>query len=136
MRPADEIRSYVLRRYIEPARRRGVSGVRVIAGEVLKGLGYEPGRAPAVCSALKTKKFLAENHLALERSEGPAKMQSVTVAYTYRLLSTDRETKAGAPVSPFLQLRGIAKEVFRSLGGGEAFIRRERDQFHGPGKNS
>jgi hypothetical protein len=31
----------------------------------------------------------------------------------------------------FLRLRGIAKEVFRSLGGGEAFIRRERENFYG-----
>ena len=28
--------------------------------------------------------------------------------------------------SPFLHLRGIGKEVFQSLGGGEAFIRGER----------
>ena len=36
--------------------------------------------------------------------------------------------------SLFLQLRGIAKDVFQSLGGGEAFIRKEREDFYGPGQ--
>jgi hypothetical protein len=34
---------------------------------------------------------------------------------------------------PFQKLRGVAKEVFRSLGGGEAFLRKEREEFRGPG---
>jgi hypothetical protein len=34
--------------------------------------------------------------------------------------------------SSFLALRGIAKEVFSSLGGGETFIRAERGQFDPP----
>jgi hypothetical protein len=37
---------------------------------------------------------------------------------------------------PFLKLRGIAKEVFNSLGGGEAFIQKERERFHGPVRQS
>jgi hypothetical protein len=43
------------------------------------------------------------------------------------------QTSNGSAESLFLQLRGIAKEVFQSLGGGEAFIRKEREQFYGPG---
>jgi len=31
--------------------------------------------------------------------------------------------------NPLWHLRGIAKEVFAELGGGEAFIRNERAQF-------
>jgi hypothetical protein len=31
---------------------------------------------------------------------------------------------------PFLRLRGIARDVFGSLGGGEAFIRKERESFY------
>jgi hypothetical protein len=30
---------------------------------------------------------------------------------------------------PFLKLRGIAKDSFKSLGGGEEFLRKEREQF-------
>jgi hypothetical protein len=37
------------------------------------------------------------------------------------------------PVEPPLsRCRGIAKEVFHALGGGEAFIRGERERFYGP----
>jgi hypothetical protein len=30
---------------------------------------------------------------------------------------------------PLIKLQGIAKELFKELGGGENFIRRERDAF-------
>ena len=47
------------------------------------------------------------------------------------------EPAAGQPPSesPLLRLWGIGKEVFQSLGGGEAFIRSEREQW-GPGEIS
>jgi hypothetical protein len=32
-------------------------------------------------------------------------------------------------MNPLDDLRGIAKELFRELGGGEAFIRKERNSF-------
>jgi hypothetical protein len=35
-----------------------------------------------------------------------------------------------------LRLRGTLKGVFQSLGGGEEFIRRERENFCGPEKHS
>jgi hypothetical protein len=38
------------------------------------------------------------------------------------------ETPVELPLSRF---RGIAKEVFQELGGGEAFIRGERKNFYG-----
>ena len=126
---ADQVRDYVRREYVEPARRRGDSTVQIVAGKILKGLRFNTGRAPLVCSALKTRKFLAENKLVLERAEGPRKMQATTVTYTYRLTDGGQSSSA----SPFLQLRGAAKHVFGKLGGGEAFLRKERAQFYGPG---
>jgi hypothetical protein len=48
------------------------------------------------------------------------------VTFTYEL--EDSEKPAGG-IDAFLALRGIGKEVFASLGGGEAFIRRERAEF-------
>jgi hypothetical protein len=36
----------------------------------------------------------------------------------------------GQPVT-FEDLRGLMKETFDSLGGGEAFFRREREHFYG-----
>jgi hypothetical protein len=129
---ADQVRDYVRREYVEPARRRGDSTVQIVAGKVLEGLhskGFGTDRAPLVCSALKTRKFLEENKLVLEEAKGPAKMQSTTVTYTYRLTVGDESPAA----SSFLQLRGAGKNVFAKLGGGEAFLRKERAQFYGPG---
>jgi hypothetical protein len=40
------------------------------------------------------------------------------------------ETRIKLPLSRY---RGIAKEVFQGLGGGDAFIRGERERFYGPG---
>jgi hypothetical protein len=33
---------------------------------------------------------------------------------------------------PWIQLRGSLKKVFRELGGGEAYLRNERDHFYPP----
>jgi hypothetical protein len=56
---------------------------------------------------------------------------STTVAFTYRLLPRATEATGTRPEWPFLKLKGIAKEVFKNLGGGEAFIQKERERFHG-----
>jgi hypothetical protein len=78
---------------------------------------------------LSGKRFLEENHLALEKREGPPSGQSTTVVFTYRLVDPHRAPDRWEE-SPLLKLEGIGKEVFQSLGGGEAFIRRERERFY------
>lgn len=55
-------------------------------------------------------------------------MQSTRVAYTFRLLSSSGNNAASK--DPLLSLWGIGKELFESLGGGEAFIRSEREHFY------
>jgi hypothetical protein len=92
-------------------------------------------RTALVCQALKSHKFLEENHLALEKWDGPPSGMSTTVTFTYRLAG--QQPAAGQPPgeSPLLRLWGIGKEVFQSLGGGESFIRSEREQW-GPGEDS
>ncbi|MCX6628634.1 MAG: hypothetical protein NTW28_13505 [Candidatus Solibacter sp.] len=92
-------------------------------------------RVALVCQALKSHKFLNENHLVLEKWDGPPSGMSTTVIFTYRLLEEAGQTSSESVEWPFLRLRGIGKEVFRSLGGGEAFIRKEREQFYGPGED-
>jgi len=129
-RPSHEIRKYALEHYIKPARRRGHTEVKIVAKEVLAGLGYASTRAPAVCSALKAKKFLSENHLVLQNAEGPPKMQSPTVTYTFHLLGGEAPDEWSEIEAAFQKVRGVAKEAFRRLGGGEAFIRRQRERFY------
>jgi hypothetical protein len=89
-------------------------------------------RSPQVCSALSSGKFLEENHLALVNKEGPPGGMSTTVTFTYRLLE-GRDTPSQKP-DPLARFWGIGKEVFESLGGGEAFIRSERENFYGSKK--
>jgi hypothetical protein len=131
---ADRVRDYARREYIEPARARRQSTVRVVAGEVQKAV-HLSNRVSLVCQALKSHKFLTENHLLLEKWEGPPSGMSTTVTFTYRVLDTV-EPSTQPEEWPFKKLRGVAKEVFGSLGGGEAFLRRERETFHGPGDAS
>jgi hypothetical protein len=54
---------------------------------------------------------------------------STTMTFTYRLLDDGKEQQQKP--DPLARLWGIGKEVFESLGGGEAFIRSERENFYG-----
>jgi hypothetical protein len=125
----DRVREYARLQYIEPAKARHESTVRIVAGEVHKAV-HLSNRVPLVCQALKSRKFLDENNLVLEKCEGPPSGMGTRLALTYRLALQDGKESSLRPEWPFLRLRGIAKEVFSSLGGGEAFIRKERERFH------
>jgi hypothetical protein len=60
-------------------------------------------------------------------------MSSTTVTFSYRIIDDGGRQNAPEPdADPFRRLRGVAKEVFRSLGGGEAFLRGERSNSTGP----
>ena len=86
MKIADRIRSHVVERYVDPARGRGEETVTVVAGAVLRQLDLRGDYAPSVCSALRARKFCAENDLALINEDGPAKSkQSTTTRFTFQL---------------------------------------------------
>ena len=125
----NRIRDYAKRQYVEPARNQGNRTLRIVAGDVHRALRLQ-NRAPQVCSALRSRKFLDENHLALEKAEGPPGGMSTTMAFTYRILDPTPGAVGGS-LSSLLRLKGIGREVFASLGGAEAFIRKEREQFYG-----
>lgn len=127
----DRSRAFAKREFVEPARRRGDTLVRIVAGDVHRALGLK-NRVPAVCQALRSKKFLVENHLELEKTEGPPSLTSTTVVFTYRLRNAGTVKPELRENGAFLALRGVAKNVFAGLGGGEAFIRRERESFELP----
>jgi len=124
---ADRIRQYLKQQYLDTARLRGVTIVRIVAGDIHKELGLK-NRVPNVCQVLKSEKFLKENRLVLENFEGPPSGLSTTATYTYRLESAGVLAPKKEPL--FLSLRGIAKDTFASLGGGEEFIRGEREGFY------
>src|SRR5580658_8495847 len=103
---ADRIREIARAEYIEPARARRESIVRIVAGNVQKAARLS-NRVPLVCQALKSSKFLDENHLVLEKWEGPPSGLSTTVTFTYRLLNDEEKKPAPRPEWSFMKLRGI-----------------------------
>jgi hypothetical protein len=126
MSDSDLIREHVAKRYLAEARRQSHTMFEVNVGAVHKALGLR-NRVPLVCAALRSAKFLKENHLRLVAQTGPPSGLSTTVTLTYEILG-DRKRNSQS-VDPLLELRGIAKELFQELGGGETFIRDERRKF-------
>jgi hypothetical protein len=122
---SDLVREHASEQYLAAARRRGDKTVSINVGMVHKALALN-NRVPLVCAALSSKKFLAGNNLRLISKTGPSSGQSTTVTFTYDIEYSEKPTRG---IDAFLALRGIGKEVFASLGGGEAFIRRERAEF-------
>lgn len=123
---ADKIRAYGRERYVLPAQNCQLRRFSIRAGDVVRELRLI-GRVPAVCSALKSRAFLAQNGLQLVESTGPKSGQSTTVTYTYEFVDA---VQTPLPTDPWSELRGSLKEVFAELGGGEAYLRDEREQFH------
>jgi hypothetical protein len=123
---SEAVRSYVNENFVKPARQKGERTVTVHVGEVHKALGLH-NRVPLVCLALKSKKFLEGQGLNILSMSGPPSGQSTTVTFTYEILATGKTTSSSP--HPLISLRGIAKELFKKLGGGEHFIRSERGKF-------
>ena len=120
------VRQRASEEYLAAARRRGDQTFSINVGAVHRSLGLN-NRVPLVCAALSSKKFLTENRLRLISKTGPPSGQSTTVTYTYEFI--DGRQKQAAANDAFLALRGIGKDIFASLGGGEAFMRQERAEF-------
>lgn len=93
------------------------------------------GRAPAICSALKTREFLDQNALRLVSRTGPPSGQSTTVTYTYEFVDKEQDNDQLGRQDAWNRLRGALKDVFAELGGGENYLRNERANFYGPGKD-
>ena len=124
---SDSIRNHLTEVYLKPAIRKGERTFTVNVGAVHKALGLT-NRVPQVCAALESRKLLDENHLQVISKSGPPSGQSTTVTFTYEILPQERGFATAA--NPLSELRGLAKDIFRKLGGGEAFIRNERSSFN------
>jgi hypothetical protein len=122
---SDSVREFVCREYLVPARRRGDSRVRIVAGDVHRAMRFN-NRVPLVCNALASREFLEANHLRLESREGPPSGMSTTVVFNYRL-ADDSSTKTEGLSEALDRFRGAGRDLFAALGGGEAFLRAERE---------
>jgi hypothetical protein len=122
-RLADQIRAYVYRRYVEPARAAGKSEAAVRAGDVHEDMGLT-SRMPAVCSALGGK-FERDYGVELVGRSGP--LQGANVYFRFRLnpgtagadsgsLASKGRTHAAATVD----VRRAPAPTFRSPAAGRA----------------
>jgi hypothetical protein len=134
MRLSDSIRAHGREKYVLPAWEKRAPRFSIRAGDVVKELGIGASRAAAVCSALKTHQFLRDNELRLIDAKGPKSGLSTTVIYTYEFANSAASALGASAESEdaWTRLRGALKDVFAELGGGEAYLRRERNNFHGP----
>jgi hypothetical protein len=127
MSDAEKIRDHVREKYVIPAHRRKESRFSIRAGDVVRDLGLV-GRTPAVCNALRGKKFWQSNNLRLIDISGPKSGQSTTVVCTYEF--ADAKSLSNPKEDSWQQLRGALKNVFSELGGGESYLRAERENFY------
>lgn len=123
---SDLIREHVCEIYLKNALRNEERTFAVNVGAVHKALGLN-NRVPQVCSALESRKLLQENGLRIVSKTGPPSGQSTTVTFTYEIVTS--KAKPPSSVHLLIGLRGVAKDVFQKLGGGEKFIRDERTRF-------
>jgi hypothetical protein len=127
---AQSIRDHAIKEYVSPARQRRDKTFSINVGRVHRDLGLN-NLVPSVCSALASKKFLTETHLDLISKTGPPSGKSTSVTYTYKFVDAQTADRQDA----WNRLRGALKDVFAELGGGENYLRNERANFYGPGKD-
>jgi hypothetical protein len=120
-----KVRRYVRDHYVRRARSERRAMFRVVVGDIHRALGLK-NRVPLVCNALASRKFLEENSLRLLARTGPPSGQSTTVELTFELLDPKRPIEV---MESLRGLRGVGKQVFHDLGGGEKFLRAERSAF-------
>ncbi len=130
---ADEIREYSARTFVAPARQRGQRRFSIKVGDVVRELKLYRSVAN-VCSALKTQAFQRTNHLRLVDATGPKSGLSTTVVFTYEFVDSEHQpdSERNSSNDAWSRLRGALKDVFAELGGGEAYLRAERSDFHDP----
>jgi hypothetical protein len=130
---SDVVRQHASK-YASAARRRSERTFSVNVGAVHGALGLN-NRVPLVCAALSSKKFLTKNNLRLVSRSGPPSGQSTTVTFTYEFIDEGPGNKSLDRQDAWNRLRGALKDVFAELGGGENYLRNERANFYGPGKD-
>jgi hypothetical protein len=127
MKPTDQTKEHVIATYVKPARLKGANVVQVRVGTVQKELGWT-NRTPSVFSTLKSKELIEKRGGPL--SGGP----STTVQFVYRILDgstaekpSSRESRTIPNGAGLEKLYGILADEFKELGGGEAFLKAERN---------
>jgi len=147
MTQAEQIRDHLLRCYIAPARRKGQTFITITAGDVHKELGLR-NRVPSICQVMESRLLEREGGVKVSSKQGPPSGRGTTFTITYAVEKNSGETKKSSKLKPvatqshssrytpeaiaaFYALHGAGKETYAALGGGEAFLRKERASFYG-----
>lgn len=131
---SDATKRHVITKYVNPARTRGERRLEVKVGNVVKELGLT-NRTPSVFSTLSSVNFQREAGLELiEKRGGPASGgPSTTVQFVYRVLGEKEPSdKRVDKNEDLMSLYGIGSDVFRQLGGGDEYLKRERESLQFP----
>jgi hypothetical protein len=132
MRPTERTKRHVIATYVEPARQKGEKTIRVRVGSVQKELGWT-NRTPSVFSTLLSREFQQEAGVELVEKIGgpPSGGPSTTVQFVYQVLGERKDAISADDSIPkkvdLRDLYGLCAETFKALGGGEEFLRRERE---------
>ena len=132
MKPTELTKQYVISNYVNPARLKGEKTIQVRVGNLQKELGWT-NRTPSVFSTLLSKDFQQEAGVELIEKRGgpPSGGPSTTWQFVFRVLGKGEGLAPAAKVVPngegLMDLYGLCAEAFKALGGGEEYLRRERE---------
>jgi hypothetical protein len=126
---SDLVREQARHTYVQAALREGVERFSINVGDVHRDSKLR-NRVPLVCMALKSKKFLEANGLRLVSESGPPSGLSTTVTYTYEFIGR----ASPEADDPWARLRGTLKDIYAETGGGENYLRKEREHFYDRGE--
>jgi len=132
MKPTEQTKRHVISTYVLPARQKGEKTIQVRVGNIQKELGWT-NRTPSVFSTLLSRDFQQEAGVELVEKRGgpPSGGPSTTWQFVFRVLGEAEEAAPAAKAVPdgagLRALYGLCAETFEALGGGEEFLRRERE---------
>ena len=135
MKPTDQTKEHVISTYVRPARLRGENIIQVRVGTVQKELGWT-NRTPSVFSTLTSREFQQEAGVELIEKKGgpPSGGPSTTVQFVYRILEdgplkspVSNRLKTASNGAGLEKLYGILAGAYKELGGGEAYLKAERN---------
>ncbi len=134
MKPTEQTKKHLISTYVKPARLKGEKTIQVRVGNIQKELGWT-NRTPSVFSTLLSKDFQQEAGVELIEKRGgpPSGGPSTTWQFVFRVLGEAEKTAPAEKAAPgkggLLALYGVCADMYREVGGAEAFIRSERENF-------
>jgi 5-methylcytosine-specific restriction protein B len=102
MTQADQIRQFLLAHYIAPAKRHGLFELTIRAGDVHRDMALV-NAMPAVCSAIRSRKFHQLAAATLRDSVGPANGANVYFRFALSPRSDNKEAEQSDALNSILR---------------------------------